>query len=125
MLPATLIAVVIGGIVSLPLGLPFDITWQALPFLIVFGVVQQASGLALVTIASRHVPVAPLSLIMLIESVGGVVWAWLGAGEAPVGLTLGGVIAVLIAVTPNALYGARQGWRAGRGLQAERGGTRP
>ena len=124
MLPATLIAVLLGGIVSLPLGLPFDITWQALPFLIVFGVVQQAGGLVLVTIASRHVPVAPLSLIMLIESIGGVVWAWLGAGEAPVGLTLGGVIAVLIAVVANALYGARQSWRAGRGLQAERGNTR-
>lgn len=125
MLPATLIAVVLGGVVALPLGLPFEITWQILPFLIVFGVVQQAGGLVLVTLASRHIPAAPLSLIMLIESVGGVIWAWLGVGEAPVGLALGGVIATLIAVIGNAVYGVRHGFVARQAAAAPAEAERP
>jgi drug/metabolite transporter (DMT)-like permease len=105
MLPAMLYAALIAGLVALPLGLPFDITWSALPLLIAFGAGQLTGGLVFVTLASRHLPAAPLSLIMLIESVGGVLWTWLGVGEAPVGLALGGAVLVLLAALGNAIYG--------------------
>jgi drug/metabolite transporter (DMT)-like permease len=105
MLPASLLATLIAMAVALPLGLPFGIDWQALPFLIAFGAGQLAGGLVLITMASRHIAAAPLSLIMLLEAVGGVLWTWLGVGEAPVGLALIGALLVLVAALGNALYG--------------------
>jgi drug/metabolite transporter (DMT)-like permease len=105
MMPAALLATLIGGVVALPLGLPFEIAWGDLPYLVGFGAGQLGAGLLFLTLATRHVPVAPLSLIMLIEPVGGVLWAWLGAGEVPVGLTLAGAGLVLLAVFGHALYG--------------------
>ena len=65
-------------------------------------------GLVFITLASRHIAAAPLSLIMLIEAVGGVLWTWLGVGEAPAGLTLIGALLVLLAALGNALYGLRR-----------------
>lgn len=112
MMPAALFAALIAGVIALPLGLPFEIDGRDLPYLIAFGAGQLGGGLIFFTFGSRHLPAAPLSLIMLIEPVGGVLWAWLGAGEAPAGLTLAGAGLVLLAVLSNALYGVwrRPGW---------------
>ncbi|MGD9538492.1 MAG: DMT family transporter [Alphaproteobacteria bacterium] len=108
MLPASLLAVLLAMVAALPFGLPFDVTWGALPILVAFGAGQLAGGLVLITLASRHVAAAPLSLIMLIEAVGGVLWTWLGVGEAPAGLALVGALLVLLAALGNALYGLRR-----------------
>lgn len=108
MIPAALLATLIGGVVALPLGLPFEIAWGDLPYLVGFGAGQLGAGLLFLTLATRYVPAAPLSLIMLIEPVGGVLWAWLGAGETPVGITLAGAGLVLLAGLGNALYGMRR-----------------
>ncbi len=108
MMPAALLATLIAGIISLPFGLPFEINAEDLPFLLAFGAVQLGGGLILFTVASRHLSAAPLSLIMLIEPVGGVLWVWIGADETPVGLTLAGAALVLLAVFGNALSGL---WR--------------
>ena len=108
MLPASLLAALLGMVVALPLGLPFEVTWGALPILVAFGAGQLAGGLVFITLASRHIAAAPLSLIMLIEAVGGVLWTWLGVGEAPAGLTLIGALLVLLAALGNALYGLRR-----------------
>ena len=108
MMPATLLATLIAGLISLPFALPFEISWDDLLYLVPFGAVQLGAGLVLFTVASRHLPAAPLSLIMLIEPVGGVLWAWLGAGETPIGLTLAGAGLVLLAVLGNALFGMRR-----------------
>ncbi len=105
MMPAALLATLIGGVVTLPIGLPFEIVWDDLPYLVGIGAGQLGGGLLFLTLATRYVPAAPLSLVMLIEPVGGVVWAWLGAGESPVGLTLAGAALVLLAVLGNALHG--------------------
>jgi drug/metabolite transporter (DMT)-like permease len=79
-----------------------------LPYLAAFGVVQLAGGLLFFTLASRVVPAGELSLLMLIETVAGPIWAWLGVGEAPAGLALGGALVVLAATTINAGFALRR-----------------
>jgi len=58
-----------------------------------------ASGLILYTLGSKHLPSAELTLLSLMECVGGVVWVWLpifGINEVPsLNVIIGGVIITL------------------------------
>lgn len=72
------------------------------------GVVQIGCGLIFYTIGSRYVPAAELALLSLTEIVLGPVWAWLGVGETPSGLTLIGGAVVLTAIVAQALFGVRR-----------------
>lgn len=47
------------------------------------------------SLASRHVPSATVSLLMLLETVLGPLWVWIGIGEAPSALMLAGGAIVL------------------------------
>jgi drug/metabolite transporter (DMT)-like permease len=78
-------------------GLPFvhagqlhvaDVGWLAL-----LGLGQQGFGLVFFTIGARLIPAAAMGLILLLESVLGVVWGWLGTSEGlNVPTVLGGLI---------------------------------
>jgi drug/metabolite transporter (DMT)-like permease len=93
MTPATALA----QLMLVLFGLPFvhagqlhapDVGWLAL-----LGLGQQGFGLVFFTIGARLIPAAAMGLILLLESVLGVVWGWLGTSEAPnVATVLGGLI---------------------------------
>ena len=53
--------------------------------------------------------VPEMSLLALLEVVFGVLWAWLGAGEAPSVSVLGGGALVLGALVANEALGMREG----------------
>ncbi|HWF32851.1 MAG TPA: DMT family transporter [Solirubrobacteraceae bacterium] len=99
MTPATALA----QLMLVVFGLPFihvaqldggDVGWLAL-----LGLGQQGFGLVFFTIGARLIPAAAMGLILLLESVLGTVWGWLGTAERPnVSTVLGGLI-VLTAVT--------------------------
>lgn len=59
-----------------PAGL--DVLWIALIVLIV-----SPLSFALISIGPRHLPSAEVSLLLLLETVLGPLWVWLGVGEAP------------------------------------------
>jgi drug/metabolite transporter (DMT)-like permease len=93
MTPATALAqlmLVLGGLPFLHAGQlhAADVGWLAL-----LGLGQQGFGLVFFTIGARLIPAAAMGLILLLESVLGVVWGWLGTNEAPnVATVLGGLI---------------------------------
>ncbi|HUA74640.1 MAG TPA: DMT family transporter [Solirubrobacteraceae bacterium] len=80
-------------------GLPFvhvgqlhaaDAGWLAL-----LGLGQQGFGLVFFTMGARLIPAAAMGLILLLESVLGAVWGWLGTSEHPtVATVLGGAIVI-------------------------------
>jgi drug/metabolite transporter (DMT)-like permease len=83
-------------------GLPFihagqfhtgDIGWLAL-----LGLGQQGFGLVLFTMGARLIPAAAMGLILLLESVLGSAWGWLGTSERPTAATIFGGVIVLVAV---------------------------
>jgi drug/metabolite transporter (DMT)-like permease len=98
MTPATALAqlmLVVGGLPFIHSGQLHagDLGWLAL-----LGLGQQGFGLVFFTIGARLIPAATMGLILLLESVLGAAWGWLGTSEGPnVPTVLGGVI-VLVAV---------------------------
>ncbi len=93
MTPATALAqllLVLGGLPFVHVGQLHagDVGWLAL-----LGLGQQGFGLVFFTIGARLIPAAAMGLILLLESVLGVVWGWLGTSEGPnVSTVLGGLI---------------------------------
>ncbi len=69
-----------------------------------------ASGLILYTLGAKHLPSAELTLLSLMEVVGGVIWVWIpifGINEVPsLTVILGGVIITLAVLYHG--YGARK-----------------
>ena len=61
----------------------------------------------LLTIAPRMAPAAEVGLIMLVETVLGPLWVWLGIGEEPSVQTLVGGAVVLLTLTGHTILGAR------------------
>ena len=62
----------------------------------------------LVVSVARVLPAPEISLLALLEVVGGVAWVWLGAGERPTAAVLGGGLLVLLALAANEALALRR-----------------
>ncbi len=104
-------AVLLGGLISATLMLPFAAPFIALPrdviLLAVLGFFQLGLPCMLLVIAARHLSATELALLALLEVLLGPLWAWLGAGEVPAGTTVLGGALVLGALVLNELAAAR------------------
>lgn len=107
MLPAVLMGAVLSALVTLPLALPLAATPHDLGWLGLLGVVQLAIPCLLAMTVSRVLKAPEIALLALLEVVFGVLWAWLGAGEAPSLPVLGGGALVLAALVANELLALR------------------
>lgn len=114
MLPAVLLGALISAAATLPLALPFAASAHDLGWLALLGVVQLAIPCLLVVWVARVLPAPELALLALLEVVFGVLWAWLGAGEAPTGTVLAGGALVLGALAANEAVALRERARAVR-----------
>jgi DME family drug/metabolite transporter len=101
-------AALIAGSMLLLSGQSFGVSGWDLGMCTILGVVQLSFGLIAFTAGSRYLPAAELALLAIVEVILGPIWAWLGVGEVPSGLTLVGGVVVLAAVVWRALYGLRQ-----------------
>ena len=94
---------VIAGLGCLPLALPFGPTapfdWVLVGYL---GVFQIGLAYVCMTRGVRRVPAFELSLLLILEPVGGVFWTWLVHGERPAGPALAGCAVILVATVWNA-----------------------
>ena len=108
LLPAVLIGAVISALLTLPLAVPFAASPHDLGLLALLGVVQLSIPCLMSVSAARFLSAPEASLLALLEVVFGVVWAWLGANEAPAVHVLGGGALVLSALAANELAAMRQ-----------------
>lgn len=110
-------AVMLGGVFSAVLMLPFSLPFQAQPtdvaWLAALGVFQLGVPCMLLVAAAKHLSATEISLLALLEVLFGPVWAWLGAGEVPSSTTVYGGVLVLgalvfneLALKPRAAMGA-------------------
>jgi drug/metabolite transporter (DMT)-like permease len=107
MLPAVLLGALMSALVTLPLALPFAATAHDLGWLALLGALQLGIPCLLAMTITRALKAPEISLLALLEVVFGVLWAWLGAGEAPGPAVLGGGLLVLLALAANELLGLR------------------
>jgi drug/metabolite transporter (DMT)-like permease len=108
MLPAVLVGALLSAAVTLPLALPLSASLHDVGLLSLLGVVQLAIPCLLSLAATRVLKAPEISLLGLLEVVFGVLWAWLGAGEAPSVSVLGGGALVLGALVANEVLGMRE-----------------
>lgn len=107
MLPAVLIGALGSALLTLPLALPWQASVHDVSLLALLGVFQLALPCLLVVRLSRVLPAPELALLGLLEVIFGVLWAWLGAGEAPHAAALTGGALVLGALLANELLALR------------------
>lgn len=107
MLPAVLIGALLSALCTLPLSWPLQASAHDLVLLAGLGVFQLALPCLLVVGLSRVLPAPEIALLGLLEVVFGVLWAWLGAGEAPGSTALTGGMLVLGALLANELVALR------------------
>ncbi len=67
------------------------------------GVIQVGAGFAFATMASRLIPAAEVTLLILIETILGPLWVWALVGEVPSQLTLLGGVVIVGSVAAYAL----------------------
>lgn len=108
MLPAVLIGAVLSALITLPLAWPLQASVHDVAWLGLLGLVQLAIPCLIAVIASRSLSAPEASLLSLLEVVFGVLWAWLGAGEAPTVAVLGGGALVLAALVLNEALALRR-----------------
>lgn len=108
MLPAVLIGAVLSAAVTLPLAWPLAASSRDLGLLGLLGLVQLAIPCLLAVQAARVLSGPEIALLGLLEVIFGVLWAWLGANEAPSSGVLGGGALVLSALIVNELLGMRR-----------------
>lgn len=112
MLPAVLIGALLSSVVTLPLAWPLQASGHDLMLLAGLGVFQLAVPCLLVVGLTRVLPAPEIALLGLLEVIFGVLWAWLGAGEAPGSSALTGGLLVLGALVANELVALRARRRA-------------
>lgn len=108
MLPAVLIGALLSALCTLPLSWPLQASAHDLVLLAGLGVFQLALPCLMVVGLSRVLPAPEIALLGLLEVVFGVLWAWVGAGEAPGSTALTGGMLVLGALLANELVALRE-----------------
>jgi drug/metabolite transporter (DMT)-like permease len=108
MLGAVLIGSLLSAAVMLPLARPFAASVHDLSLLALLGTVQLAIPCLMAVAAARVLSGPEIALLGLLEVVFGVLWAWLGANEAPSVAVLGGGALVLLALAGNELLALRR-----------------
>jgi drug/metabolite transporter (DMT)-like permease len=103
MLPALLIGALLSAISTLPPAWPLQASGADVAWLAALGVGQLAIPCVMAVTAARTLAAPEVALLALLEVLFGVLWAWLGAGEAPSVAVIGGGTLVLGALATNEL----------------------
>lgn len=101
MLPAVLIGACISAAATLPLAWPLQSSAHDLGLLAFLGVFQLAVPCLLAVRLARELPSHEIALLGQAETLLGVLWAWVFAGEHPGGAALIGGSLVLLALVAN------------------------
>lgn len=107
LIPAILIGGVLSALLMLPFAMPLQASTHDIVILAMLGFFQLGFPCMLMVRAARSLSAPEISLLALLEVLLGPIWAWLGAGEVPASATLMGGAVVLIALVFNELAAMR------------------
>ena len=108
MIPAICLAGFVGAALGFAMADSLVLSRHDLALCLFLGVVQYTGGFVLITLGARYLPAAEVALLSLAETVLAPIWVWLGVGEIPTLLTLGGRRAIVLsAVVAQSVTGMR------------------
>ena len=90
---------------TLPIATPFQLPWSSYGWLVIMGLIQMPLGLVLMTIGTRYLPAAEVSIFLLLETIMAPVWVWLILGEVPPAATFAGGGLILLTLILHSLAG--------------------
>jgi drug/metabolite transporter (DMT)-like permease len=108
MLPATCLGgLVMAGVAALFVD-SLVLSRHDLVISILMGCLQFGVGFWCFTVATRYIMASEVALFALTESILGPIWVWIGVGEQPSLLTLGGCAIVFACVVSYCIHGIRE-----------------
>ena len=108
MTPMLPLAGLVATLIAWPLCKDLNLSTHDLVHALLLGSVQIGVGFILITLGTRWVPAAQVSLLALTETVLAPLWVWFAFAELPTILALSGAAVVLAAVVTEAVAGLRQ-----------------
>lgn len=91
MLPALILGAALSALMCLPFVFPLQASWADMGWLALLGMFQLAIPCSLIVVCSRVLHAPEISLLALLETIFGILFAWWGAGEVPgVNVLVGG-----------------------------------
>jgi drug/metabolite transporter (DMT)-like permease len=108
MLPAMALSAYLCAFFCFWFAAPFNVSAQDFALIAMFGVLQNAAGLALYTLSSKRIPAAEATLMASLEAPFTPFWVWLFLGETPAFATLAGGAVVMTALFAHMLNEIRR-----------------
>ena len=93
------------ALITLPIATPLQLPWPSYGWLVISGLIQMPLAISLMTIGTRYLPAAEVSLFLLLESVMAPIWVWLILKEVPPSTTFAGGGLILLTLILHSLAG--------------------
>ena len=108
MQPAFVFGGILLALVALPLAGSIVVPARDLGLLAILGFGVMGISMSLINAAPRYIPAAEVGLILLLETVLGPIWVWLGVGEVPhTAAYIGGGV-VIVSLVTHTIVGMRR-----------------
>jgi drug/metabolite transporter (DMT)-like permease len=101
MLPAACLSALLCPLVVWPFAAPFDVGWDSMAKLFLFGTTQFGLGLILLTVGGQMVSATENALINTLETPLAIAWVWVCFGEIPSVASFAGGSVVMAAVAAH------------------------
>ncbi len=99
------------ALVALPFASPLSVPESGVFWLVLMACLLLPAGLALISTGPRYIPAAEVGLLLLLETLLGPLWVWLGTGEAPTVAVLAAGAVIVAALAMNSVLGLRSAAR--------------
>ena len=108
MVPAAGLGNLLSALAVLPAAQMLSLEAAQIAFVVIMGVAVLPIAFALLTLGPRSVPAPEVALLLLLETVLGPLWVWLGVGEQPTNAALAGGAIVVATLVVHSLWRLRR-----------------
>ena len=99
------------ALLALPLASPLSVSGTGALWLVLAAGVMLPAGIGLISTGPRYIPAAEVGLLLLLETLLGPLWVWLGTGETPTPAVLAAGVVIVAALAMNSALGLRSAVR--------------
>lgn len=99
------------ALVALPLASSLSVSGAGALWLVLAAGLLLPAGIGLISTGPRYIPAAEVGLLLLLETLLGPLWVWLGTGEMPTPAVLGAGAVIVTALAINSALGLRSAAR--------------
>ncbi len=99
------------ALLAFPLASPLSVSGTGAFWLVLAAGVMLPAGIGLISTGPRYIPAAEVGLLLLLETLLGPLWVWLGTGETPTPAVLAAGAVIVAALAMNSALGLRSAAR--------------